>query len=355
MNDVVNVGIIGAGAISDTYLRNLINDFDGLNVVSICARHLSSAEKKALKYGIKACTYEEMLSDDRIDLVVVLTPVDTHYSIIKDFLLAGKHVYTEKTICERVDQADELILIAKEKGLYLGSAPDTFMGPCFQTAKTAIENGMIGEVTSFNISINRCNDILTAVFPFLRLPGAGVLRDYLVYYVSALVYLFGPAKRTCAIVKTLRSNRINKVPGTNGFEEEISTPNESFVSAILEFENGVTGTIHENHESMMYDRAEFAIYGSKGILQLGNPNRFDDPVYLLKADDEKEIMKTAVEPVSRYEFNERGLGASEMMKAFFEKRAAIADASVARHVLDILESMERSNESGSFVDIRSSL
>ena len=59
----VCIGVVGAGAISDIYLKNMIYRFDGLSVKSICAGHIESAQKKAREYGIQAVTMEEMLDD----------------------------------------------------------------------------------------------------------------------------------------------------------------------------------------------------------------------------------------------------------------------------------------------------
>ena len=50
--NIMNVGVIGAGAISDTYLENMLHLFDGLNVRSVCAGHLENARKKAEKYRL---------------------------------------------------------------------------------------------------------------------------------------------------------------------------------------------------------------------------------------------------------------------------------------------------------------
>ena len=79
----VCVGVVGAGAISDIYLKNMINRFDNLSVKSICAAHLKSAQKKAKEYGIQAVTMEEMLDDPEIRMIVNLTPAHIHYSVIR--------------------------------------------------------------------------------------------------------------------------------------------------------------------------------------------------------------------------------------------------------------------------------
>ena len=353
MRKILNVGVVGAGAISDIYLTNLCNRFSGVRPVAVCAKHLERARAKAEKYQLRACTLEEMLADESIDIVVVLTPVDTHYGIIKQALEAGKHAYTEKTMTETTEQARELAALAEARGLYLGAAPDTFLGSSFQTARMAIDGQMIGQIDSFSLSITRSNDVLTAIFPFLRLPGAGALRDYQVYYLTALIALLGPARRVSAIVRVPYPSRVNPIPGTQGYQERIETPNESVVTAILELESGVVGTIHQNHETLAEDRADFALYGTKGVLLLGNPNRFGDPVRLLRSGPKGETLESVLNPVGAYSDNARGLGAAEMAQAIAEERPNRAGKALAIHVLDILECMEKSSEEGRMVSVTS--
>ena len=357
----MTVGVIGAGKISDVYLTNISTIFPNLKLTAVCAAHLERAQAKAEKYGIRACTLEEMLADPTIDLVVVLTPVGSHYSIIRDALLAGKHVYTEKTICETTAQAKEVIALAEEKGLYLGSAPDTFMGASFQTARKAIDDGLIGDIYSFSLSINRCNDILTVLFPFLQLSGAGCLRDYLVYHMTALVSLLGPVKRLAATVQAPITSRKNQLEDNPGFGETLSTPNESLVTAMLTLENGIVGTVHENHESTMRDRADFAIYGTKGVLLLGDPNWYEGVVKLYQNPEHPlNFFSLIDEPVVKelpmvnpYTANSRGLAVAELAESIAKGKENRASKEMAYHVLDVLECMELSSREDGFVEVMS--
>ena len=197
----MRVGVVGCGAISDIYLTNMIHNFENLEVAACCAGHLEHAKKKAEQYGIKGCTYEEILADPSIEMVVILTPAPTHEGLIRQALEAGKHVYTEKTMTLAPETAAKLIELAEEKHLYLGSAPDTFLGSALQTARKAIDDGLIGEVTSFEACANRDLDLLASIFRFLRMPGGGICYDFGVYYLTAIVSLFGPVDRPC---ETLR-------------------------------------------------------------------------------------------------------------------------------------------------------
>ena len=349
----VRVGVIGAGVISEIYLHNITQTFGRMKLMSVCAAHLERARIKADKYGVKACTLDEMLEDPEVDLVIVLTPVDTHYEIIRKALLAGKHVYTEKTIAQTLTQAKELCALAAEKGLRLGSAPDTFLSPAFETARKAVDDGLIGTVNSFSISINRNNDFLTALLPFLRLPGAGVLRDYMVYYLTALYSILGPAEKTCAFIQAPYQTRINTLPGSVDFGQEISTPEESIVTAILQLENGIIGTVHLNSETVGDDQADFVLFGTKGMLLLGNPNLFTDPVRFIPVNGDEKAEIQVLPPVGFYSVNSRGLGAAEMMEALVQNRPHRASMEMASHVLDTLECMEKSCETGCVTSIQS--
>ena len=197
----MRVGVIGAGAISDIYLKNMTGRFsDKLEVVCIAANHIENAQKKAAQYGLRACTTEELCAAPDVDMAVILTPVGTHAGLIRQALEAGKHVYTEKTLTDNLKEAAELVRLADEKGLCLASAPDTFLGSALQTARKAIDDGMLGEIHSFVISANRNNSILLSMFSFLRQPGAGILYDYAVYYLTALVSLLGPIARVGGVI-----------------------------------------------------------------------------------------------------------------------------------------------------------
>ena len=352
----VCVGVVGAGAISDIYLKNMIHRFENLYVKSICAAHLESAQKKAQEYGIQAVTMEEMFDDPEIRMIVNLTPAHVHYSVIRAALEHGKHIYTEKTLTDDINKSAELVRLAKEKGLYLGSAPDTFMGSALQTARSAIDSGMLGEIHSFAVSANRNNDILLSLFDFLRKPGGGIVCDYAVYYVTALVSLLGPVARVGSIVGHPYPTHVNCVPGTPLYGQTMDTPNESQVNAVLQFENDVTGTFHIDADSVMEDQAYFTIYGTKGILMLTDPNQFGGQVRFLpnipNPADRQE--PSVLQSVNEYSDNSRGIGPSDLADTILNGTPLRPSAEMAYHVHEVLNAMLEGDTSGKFTDIRSS-
>ena len=142
----MKIGIVGCGNISDIYLKNLTTVFDNTTVYAVCDLDAAKANLQAQKYHIaNVLTLEEMLADPEVEIVLNITTPKTHYEICKKALLAGKHVYVEKPLSVSYREGKELLSIAKEKGLYIGGAPDTFLGAGLQTATNLINRGAIGK------------------------------------------------------------------------------------------------------------------------------------------------------------------------------------------------------------------
>lgn len=370
----MKVGVIGAGIISEIYLENMTGRFgDRLEVTRIAANHVEHAARRAAQFspavearyghGITACTNAEVYADPEVEMIVNLTPVGAHYGIIRDALNAGKHVYTEKTITDDLAQAAELVKLADDRGLYLGSAPDTFLGAALQTARKAIDDGRLGTVTGFAACANRDNDTLLTLFKFLREPGAGVALDYAVYYMTALVSLLGPVAETAAYIRAPYPAHVNRNPADPEFGKTFDAPNESEISAILRMESGVTGTFTLAGDSILQDKAYFTIHGTKGMLVLCDPNGFGGDVKLIPNTDFfhpanpinpwEGAPEEVLPPVSIYGDNCRGIGPWEMAGAIREGRPNRASKELAYHVLDVLTAMLRSGAAHTFAEVPS--
>ena len=347
IEESLGVGVCGCGKISKIYLENMTRRFSNLHVISCCAGHLEHAKRRAIEFNIEATTYDAMLRDERIQLVVILTPVPTHADLIRKALLAGKHVYSEKAICLNVEEAKDLQKMARERGLYLCVAPDTFLGEALQTARKTIDTGKIGKVTGFSISANRNQDILGAMFSFLNLPGGGIDLDYGIYYITALVSLLGPIAEVTAIEDNPKPRRKNPIPQSSEFGREYNSPNVSRVAAILKTKSGIPGTIFLNSESIITDLAHFYIYGTEGVLTLCDANRFGGIVRrITMGSDYNRLQEENIDLGLPFEDNARGVGTSEEASAILSEEKSRMDCAMAIHVLDILKTMEESNRIG---------
>ena len=348
----MKTAVIGCGVISEIYLKNMTTRFENLEVVACCDLDLEKAEKRATQFHIPSRTLEDILADASIGLVIVLTPAPAHYGLIKKALLAGKHVYTEKTLTIDLEQARELVQLANEKHLYLGAAPDTFLGASLQKAAQLIQQGVLGEITSFQVCSNRNLDNLSSRYTFLRMPGGGICHDYGVYFLTALVRLLGSMDSVAAVVENRKPVRHNVVPTSPDFGKPFDSPNESQVSAILRTKSGVTGTFTLNGESLHADLCVFTIYGTEGILKLANPNLFGGDLVLVKMGS-RSLEEEVVENDLPYADNCRGVGPAEMVDAIREGRPNKASKELAFHVLDIIEQIMHSSKTGRFEKIAS--
>ena len=341
----VKTAVIGCGAISGIYLTNMTKLFSTTEVVACAANHRENAEKKAAEFGIRAASVDELISDPDIEMIVVLTPAPSHYELIKKALLAGKHVYTEKTMSVSLWQARELAALSEEKGLYLGSAPDTFMGSALQTARRALDEGMLGDMTSFHVTANRDLTFLASLFKFLRQPGGGICYDYGVYYLTALVSLVGPIRQVYAQIGNHARVRKNIIPDSPEYGQDYVYDNEAQVNAVLTTECGVVGTFSLNGDSAIQDQAYFTIHGTKGILRLGDANQFGGEIRFLPNVPGKNEWQ-ALPPVSTLSDNCRGIGPANMAHCIRSRQAHLPSKEMACHVLDVIEKMMESAKTG---------
>ncbi len=96
MKDKTNIGIVGCGAISGAYLK-IAGDWPILNVAACADIDLSRAQARAEEFDVlRACSVDELLADETIDIVVNLTIPAAHHDVAAAALQAGKSAYNEK-------------------------------------------------------------------------------------------------------------------------------------------------------------------------------------------------------------------------------------------------------------------
>ena len=109
-----NIGLIGCGNIAETYFRAQ-EYFNNINFVACADINLDAAKKTAEHYNIAALSVDEILNDKNVDIILNLTIPQAHYEISKRALEANKHVYCEKPMSVKFDDAKELLNLAKKK------------------------------------------------------------------------------------------------------------------------------------------------------------------------------------------------------------------------------------------------
>lgn len=360
----VKIGIIGCGAISKIYMVNLTNLFSITELIAVADLKREAAEAAAKQFGIeKVLSVEEMLNDPEVEMVINLTGPAAHYSVIKQCLEAGKHVYTEKMLCFDIDEGRELIDMAEKKGLYLGVSPDTFLGAGLQSARKYLDAGLIGQVTSAVACINRNQLLNSELFPFIRSTGGGMPYDVGIYYLTALLALLGPVTHVTGFSKKPETYQGQLFCyGNYGKEWTFSSSNSMALS--LRFENGVLGSLHFDGTSINEEQPCIAIYGTEGILCLGDPNTFGGYVKLVnntgKNCDLPLTHGYTGSPLYGNPTNgeialygHRGLGAAEMAWAIRNNRKNRASKEMGFHAVEILCGAELAEKDGIIYQMKS--
>jgi predicted dehydrogenase len=340
----VKTAIVGCGMISDAYLNTMINKFKILEVVGCCDQIPEKAQTTAQKYGIKVLTLDEILEDSSIEIVVNLTTPAAHYPVIKQLLEAGKNVYTEKVLAVELEHAAELVEIADRKNLYLGAAPDTFLGSAIQTARYVVDSGMIGDITSCSCALTRDGDILNRAFPFTTKPGGGFGFDVGIYYITALLSILGPVKEVSGVVRTRKPERPDY--SLEHFEESFQVECENLMAATIQFDLGTVGNIlfDSNSVFILPEKPSMVLFGTMGVIYMADPNGFGGDVrVILKGNNEPFTMQQS------HAFNNecRGLGVAEMAWSMRMGRKNRANKEMAFHALEVLHGIVRSSETKS--------
>lgn len=347
----VKTAVVGCGIISHVYLRNLTRLFSIVEVVAVSDLRRELAEEASRTYGVaRVLTAEEIAADPEIELVVILTATSAHAELIRMMLLAGKHVYTEKTMTAELDQAKELVRLADERGLRLGVAPDTVLGASIQTARWAIDRGLIGEVTSCVVSINRDQGLNSERFRFLRGNGGALPYDVGVYYVAALLTLLGPVTEVTGFAAPAPVHRRQFLFNQDD-PEQWQIPGNNLVAGSMRFARGALGMLHFDGNTIGAERSVFRIFGTSGILELGDPNRFGDPVMLYKPESEPCALpmthgydgRCVLDDATDFEkgYGNRGIGVAELCWAIRKGRPHRLNKEMGLHTLEVLSGLDQ--------------
>lgn len=181
---------IGTGTLARKVARQILDSGRHEIVTAYTRRPESCAEFCAQFGGTPCASAEEAVSDPRVDGVYVVTPHNSHYKYTRIALNAGKPVLCEKAFTIEGARTDELITLAREKGVYLCEAMWTWFGEPPYKAKEWIDSGRIGAVT--DVRMTYCMKSINYA-PRVSDPklGGGALLDVGVYPITYLYRLFG--------------------------------------------------------------------------------------------------------------------------------------------------------------------
>ena len=345
--DIYRVGLIGCGTISDAYIRGLGN-FRGLELSALSDIDVARAEAKAAEHGVsKGYSTQDLLADDDIDIAVNLTVPVVHAEVSLKALEAGKHVYSEKPLAIRREDAKRLVERAAERKLRLGCAPDTFLGGGLQTCRQLLDEGVIGEPLSASAFMLGHGVETWHPSPFFFFTyGGHPLFDMGPYYLTALIDLLGPVEAVAGMTTTgIPERTVSSQPHAGSV---ISVDAPMHATALLELASGKPVTLIISGEVVASELPRIEVYGTEGTLSVPDPNTFGGPIRLKRKGDERWHEVPLI-----HSFTERGLGVADMAQALRMNSPHRASGELAYHVLDVMQSIQDAADERRFVEVAS--
>lgn len=280
----MKIGIMGAGHIAGT-LAETMRQMPEAECYAVAARELGRAEDFCKKYGFTKAygSYEEMLSDEQVELVYVATPHSHHYEHMKLCIMHGKPALCEKAFTMNSIQAKEIAKLAQEKGVYVTEAIWTRYMPSRQIINEAIASGLLGQVSMLTANLSYDIDAKERIIrPELA---GGALLDVGVYALNFALMHFGNE-----IVK-IESSVMKTQTGVDGME-----------TITLSYQDGRMASLTAG----IYGRSDRRgiVYGEKGYLVVENINN-PQAVRIYDANDKLVKEYEVPEQISGYEYEIR--------------------------------------------------
>ena len=344
------VGIIGCGNISSIYLKNCQQVFEIVEVAACADIVEQRAADQAEKFAVaKACSVEELLADDEIQIVVNLTIPNAHASVAMAALEAGKSVHNEKPLTITRDEGKRLLALAADKGLRVGCAPDTFLGAGLQTCRKLIDDGAIGEpVAASAFLICHGHESWHPDPEFYYKVGGGPMFDMGPYYITALISLMGPVRRVTGSARITFPQRLITSKPKKGTVIDVEVP--THVVGVMDFACGAVATIITSFDVWGANLPRIEIYGSEGSLSVPDPNGFGGPVLIRRAGEHE----WADAPHSHgYAENSRGIAVADMAYGLRSGREHRCNGQLAYHVLDVMHGVHDASRTGRHVELES--
>ena len=341
LNRPVRVGIIGAGNVLWAYLRALdrLIPKGQASLGPVCARRRERwDELRSRRPGMHLVAEPDETIRSDADLIVIITPPESHCGLVRQALECGKNVVVEKPLAMTRAEGEELAELADRRGLYLIAAPFVHLAPTFRAFWEHIRNGAIGRPHSARGLYGNAGSNWAAWYHRGRV---GPLAEVGVYNLKSLTALLGPAVEVLAAEHTAIKTRFIG-------DCEITDPGHDVSLVILRHESGALSSVVSSHAIQRYRRPALEIYGSEGTANLlgddWDPRGFE--IWRNEAGCWEEY-----EPVEGTWAWTDGL--TEAVTALLEGRRPLAEITHELHLLEVIEAAATSAKEGRWAPINS--
>ena len=205
---MINVGLIGFGLAGRSFHAPVIHAVPGLRLAAIVQRHGDAAGQLYPEARIVR-SVDELLAIAEIQLIVIATPNDTHYSFARQFLAAGRDVVVDKPMAPTLGEAEALFRFARERGRLLSVYHNRRYDGDFQTVRELVASNRLGRIVRFESNYDRFRPQLKAnAWRERNGPGTGVFFDLAPHLIDHALLLFGLPQAVTADIRIEREHAI---------------------------------------------------------------------------------------------------------------------------------------------------
>jgi len=319
----IGVAVVGYGAAFNRglYHCNAVKATEGMSLRAVCDPDPQRREQAVRDHGVKTFAYmDDLLGEDGIDLVVLVTPNHTHMPLAIQALDSGRHVVTEKAMCLTLQEADRMIEAGRRNGRLLSAFQNRRWDRDYLTVRQVVQGGALGDLFQIECGVSL----------FGRPPkgwrrdcraGGGLLYDWGAHLLDQIV-LLTPSEPAHVFAATDR-RRTGEA--------------DTHARVIVRFEDGLLGEMEVSRASWI-PRPRWRVCGGRGTLLHQGAG------FRLKTDEgEREIAYTAPGDPNDYYRN--------IVAVLEEGAPLLVTPEQVRKSIAIIEAALRSDETGASVKL----
>jgi predicted dehydrogenase len=349
MNNPLNVAVIGCGVVAPLHVESF-QRLPDVEVAWACDVVEDKARAMAERYAIPhiAADYHEVLADPELDGVSICTPHAAHAPIAQDALAAGKHVLCEKPLAATAEGMAQMFAAhAQHPELTFGGVFQHRFDHVYRYTRQLVQEGAFGTLLDANLNVQCLRTEAYYRADAWRgtwdQEGGSLMINQAIHFVDSLAWIMGGVAALCAFY----DNR------THG--EVIET--EDTVAAALRFRNGALGTIAATSSSHLHWEPTLTVHGTEGALTLRNGKAAqidfaDKTREQCVRDDLNDGDEAACLAVGKSYYGPSHTSQiADFVDAVREGRPPFIPARAARHAVDIVLGIYRSQREGGWVTI----
>ena len=358
----MNIAIVGCGFVADYYLATLPGH-PTLSLIGVTDRDPDRATRFSQFHHVhRFASLDDLLSDDRVDLVLNLTNPKSHYAVSKACLDAGKHVYSEKPLAMELEQAKSLVELAELKGLRLSSAPCSLLGETAQTLWKALRERQVGTVRLVYAEMDDGMVFRMAYRAWVSASGSpwpakdefevGCTFEHAGYYLTWFPAFFGPAQTVTAFSSCLVPDKQTDDP-----LDELAP---DFSVACITFESGVvvrlTCSIIAPHDHTLRIIGDGGIISTKDCWFYRSPVLIQRPITIRRKTfmspwkTRYPLVQTRLAAKYRYRGSQQmdfARGVADLAESISQKRRCLLSERYCLHTNELVIAIHAARATGS--------